>query len=79
MPLGCVHHARVPRAGVHSVELYTDGYFKAGEGVGIAAWEQAFREVEAEDPAKIGAYASVKGTLGAIKADDRTYLGVAWT
>ncbi len=79
VPLGFVHHERVPRAGHGSVELYTDGYFKAGDGFGIAAWEHAFRDVEAEDPAKIGAYASVKGTLGAIKADDRTYLGVVWT
>ena len=78
VPLQFVHHERVPRAGLDSVELYSDGYFKGGDGFGITAWEHAFAEVEREDPAKIGAYASVKGTLGAIKADDRTYLGVAW-
>lgn len=78
VPLGFVHHERVPKVGIDAVELYSDGYFKGGEGFGIAAWERAFDDVEREDPAKIGAYRSVKGTIGAIKADDRTYLGIAW-
>ncbi len=78
VPMQFVHHERAPRAGIAAVELYSDGYFKGGDGFGVAAWERAFEEVEAEDPAKIGAYASVKGTLGMLKADDRTYLGVAW-
>lgn len=78
VPLGFVHHERVARAGLATVELYSDGYFKGGEGFGIAAWERAFEEVERADPAKIGDYPSVKGTIGAIKADDRTYLGIAW-
>ena len=66
-----VHHERVPREAAMAVELYTDGYFKPGDGFGIDAWERAFAEVEAEDPAKIGRYPSTKGTLGAIKADDQ--------
>ena len=73
-----VHHERVARADAATVELYSDGYFKPGDGFGIAAWERAFAEVEAEDPAKVGRFASVKGTLGRVKADDRTYLGVAF-
>ncbi|MBM3524252.1 MAG: protein phosphatase 2C domain-containing protein [Alphaproteobacteria bacterium] len=77
VPLRFAHHERVPLAGLRHVELYTDGYFKAGDGFGIEAWERAFSEVESDDPAKIARYPSVKGTLGAIKADDRTYLGVA--
>ena len=78
VPLQFVHHERVSRAGIASIELYSDGYFKGGDGFGVDAWERAFREVEAEDPAKIGAHASVKGTIGALKADDRTHLGIAW-
>lgn len=78
VPLSFVHHARVPRASITAVELYSDGYFKGGDGFGIDAWERAFEEVERADPAKIGDHPSVKGTLGPIKADDRTYLGIAW-
>jgi hypothetical protein len=73
-----VHHERVARRDARTAELYSDGYFKPGDGFGIAAWERAFAEVEVEDPAKIGRFASVKGTLGAVKADDRSYLGVAF-
>jgi serine/threonine protein phosphatase PrpC len=78
VPAALVHHEIVPRAGLDCVELYTDGYFKPGAGFGIEAWERAFAEAEREDPHKLGPHASVKGTLGAIKADDRTYLGVRW-
>ncbi len=73
-----VHHERVAREAAPTVELYTDGSFKPGDGFGVDSWERAFAEVEAEDPAKIGRYPSAKGTLGAVKADDRTYLGVAF-
>ncbi|MFO0294109.1 MAG: hypothetical protein ACK51F_12305 [Rhodospirillales bacterium] len=78
VPIALVHHEIVPRAGLDCVELYTDGYFRPGEGFGIEAWESAFARAEREDPHKLGPDASVKGTLGAIKADDRTYLGVRW-
>lgn len=78
VPLRFVHHERVKRESIGAVELYSDGYFKGGDGFGIAAWERAFDEVEREDPSKIGAYPSVKGTIGPIKADDRTYLGISW-
>jgi hypothetical protein len=74
--MGFVHHERVARADARSVELWSDGYFRPGDGFGVDAWERAFAAVEAEDPAKIGRYPSVKGSLGAVKADDRTYLGV---
>jgi hypothetical protein len=63
-------------AGIETVELFSDGYFKPGEGFGVAAWEAAFAEVEAEDPHKIGRYMSTKGTSAAVLTDDRTYLGV---
>lgn len=78
VPPEFVHHEILPRAGIGCVELYSDGYFKPGDGFGIAAWERAFDEVEREDPEKLGRYASVKGSQGNLKADDRTYLGVRW-
>ena len=78
VPVGLVHHEIVPRADLACVELYSDGYFRPGDGFGIDAWERAFDAVEREDPSKLDGYASVKGTLGAVKADDRTYLGVRW-
>ena len=63
-------------ADVETIELFSDGYFKPGHGFGTAAWEQAFREVEAEDPHKIGRFMSTKGTTETALTDDRTYLGV---
>lgn len=63
-------------ADVETIELFSDGYFKLGNGFGVAAWEEAFREVEAEDPHKIGRYMSTKGTTATVLTDDRTYLGV---
>lgn len=78
VPAHLVYHARLPRAGIAAVELYTDGYFLPGDGFGIAAWERAADAVERDDPAKIGAHPSVKGSLPPVRADDRTYLGVAW-
>jgi len=65
-----------PLATIETIELFSDGYFKLGENFGIAAWEQAFREVEAEDFHKIGRYMSTKGTTAVALTDDRSYLGV---
>jgi hypothetical protein len=61
---------------VHTIELFSDGYFKLGEEFGVASWEQAFREVEEEDFHKLGRYMSTKGTTDAQLTDDRTYLGI---
>jgi hypothetical protein len=66
----------LPRSEVHTVEIFSDGYFKPGEAFGVAAWEKAFAEVEQEDPAKVVLYSSPKGSIGSTWADDRTYLGV---
>jgi len=65
-----------PLADIETIELFSDGYFKMGEGFGVAAWEAAFQEVEAEDPHKIGRYLSTKGTTASQLTDDRSYLGV---
>lgn len=66
----------VRRVAAAQVELFTDGYFALGEGFGVAAWEAAAARVEREDAAKVGSYACVKGSVGNVRADDRTYLGV---
>lgn len=63
-------------ADIDSIELFSDGYFLPGEAFGVASWEEAFRQVETEDPHKIGKFASTKGTTKGVLTDDRTYLGV---
>ena len=65
-----------PLAEIETIELFSDGYFKLGNGFGVDAWEQGFREVEAEDLHKIGRYMSTKGTTDIALTDDRTYMGV---
>ena len=67
---------RFPRSEVETVEIYSDGYFKPGDGFGVASWEKAFAEAEREDPAKVLLYPSPKGSTASLWADDRTYLGV---
>jgi hypothetical protein len=61
---------------IETVELFSDGYFKIPDGFGVAAWEEAFDEVERLDPHKIGPYPSAKGTTAAALTDDRTYVGI---
>lgn len=65
-----------PLAEIETIELFSDGYFKPGDGFGVASWEAAFREVETEDVHKIGRYMSTKGTTATQLTDDRSYLGV---
>jgi hypothetical protein len=76
VPLSLVRFERLRASEVETIELFTDGYFKPGAGFGVAAWEQAFREVERDDPAKVGPYPSTKGSTATQWADDRTYVGV---
>jgi hypothetical protein len=61
---------------IDTFELFSDGYFKPGADFGVASWEAAFAEVEAEDPHKIRSYLSTKGTTATALTDDRSYLGV---
>ena len=76
VPASLVQFERLPRVEVRFIELFTDGYFKPGEKFGVASWEQAFREVERDDPAKVKLYPSPKGSTATHWADDRTYVGV---
>jgi hypothetical protein len=76
VPSSLVHFERLRRQEVQSIELFTDGYFKPGSSFGVASWEEAFREVERDDPAKVTLYPSPKGSTATHWADDRTYLGV---
>ncbi|MCC6717445.1 MAG: protein phosphatase 2C domain-containing protein [Acetobacteraceae bacterium] len=84
---GCLDGFAVPRTllriatldtrTVETLELFTDGYFRPGATPGLAAWEQAHAEVEAEDPAKVGRWRSTKGSTPQRWADDRSYILVA--
>jgi hypothetical protein len=76
VPTSLVHFERLPIHAVQSIELFSDGYFKPGTGFGVASWEEAFREVERDDPNKVALYPSPKGSTATHWADDRTYLGV---
>ena len=78
VPRTMVRTERVPRTRLQTLELFTDGYFAPGRTFGVESWEQRFREVEGEDPHKVGPFASTKGTTATQWADDRTYLGVAF-
>lgn len=72
--LVALHH--LPLREVRSIELFTDGYAAPAAECGVAAWERRFAETEAEDPAKVGRYPSVKGSAGGQWSDDRTYVCV---
>jgi hypothetical protein len=76
VPEALIRIERLPRAGIKTVEIFSDGYFKPGAAFGVASWEQAFAEAERDDPAKIRLYPSPKGSTPSAWADDRTYLGV---
>ncbi len=70
-------HVRLLRDEVHSIELFTDGYFLPGDAVGVASWEAMFARIEREDPEKTGRFASVKGSgADGSWTDDRTYVCV---
>ena len=72
VPMELVRVFDRPRASLRSIELSTDGYFAPGATADLAAWEDAFAEVERVDPEKIGRYASVKGSTPKAWTDDRT-------
>lgn len=74
VPMALVRTIDRPKSAFRTLELFTDGYFAPGAEPTVAAWEAAFAEVERDDPNKLNRYPSVKGTIGRIRADDRTVL-----
>lgn len=66
-----------PKSEARTIELYTDGYFALPALPTVASWEAKADEVERIDFAKVDAYASTKGSLGRIRADDRTVVIVS--
>jgi len=72
IPLPLVQVFDRPRADLHSIELFTDGYFKPGATPVLSEWEAAWAEVERLDPEKIEQYPSVKGSGARMHTDDRT-------
>ena len=67
---------RLPLADVHSIEIFSDGYYGLPTEVSIAAWEQAFAEAERADFAKLDPSASVKGSTSREFSDDRSVIVV---
>lgn len=78
VPMELVRVIDRPLAGLRTLELFTDGYFSPGAEPTVDAWEAAFLEVERVDPDKLDAHPSVKGTVGRVRADDRTVLIVGF-
>jgi len=76
VPESLIRIESFPLSEIETVEIYSDGYFRPGDGFGVASWERAFAEAEREDPAKVVLYPSPKGSTATNWADDRTYLGV---
>lgn len=62
---------------VDTLELFTDGYFDLPGKATIAEWEAKADEVERVDFAKVDRYPSTKGSLGRVRADDRTVVIVS--
>jgi hypothetical protein len=76
VPMALVKVIDRARSAVHTIELFTDGYFEPAGAPSVAAWEASFREVERQDPEKIGRYPGVKGSTPGRFADDRTVIVV---
>jgi hypothetical protein len=74
VPIDLVRVIERARAAVHTIELFTDGYFEPAAAPSVAAWEASFRAVERQDPEKIGRYPGVKGSTPGRFADDRTVI-----
>lgn len=70
--------ARLPKADVRTIELFTDGYFSTPADTNSAAWEAEFERVEREDYHKIGAHRGVKGSTADEFSDDRTVICLAF-
>jgi len=62
----------LPAREVHTIELFSDGYFQLPQIPTIQGWEAAHDEVEQLDFHKVDAFANVKGSTSTEFADDRS-------
>lgn len=70
-----VQEVLVETASIHSLELFTDGYFGWPEqGASVVAWEDHHAEVERRDPHRVGPFPSTKGSRPGLFADDRSVI-----
>jgi hypothetical protein len=76
VPMRLVRVETFTRSEIETIEVFSDGYFRPGDGFGVASWETAFEAVEREDREKIRLHLSPKGSTDEALADDRTYVGV---
>lgn len=63
-----------PRSSIHTLEFFTDGYMTPGKETNTQSWEQAWAEIEIQDPYKIGPYPHIKCSTLNEYWDDRTVL-----
>lgn len=63
-----------PKAGLTSIEIFSDGYVAMPTDPSVAAWELAFEAAEAEDFHKLDRHAGVKGSTSSEFFDDRTVI-----
>lgn len=78
VPRSLMQISTIAARGVETLELFTDGYFDVGAEASLASWEIRHREIEGEDPAKVGKFRSTKGSVPGRWSDDRTYVGVTY-
>ena len=63
-----------PRSSIHTLEFFTDGYMEPGAEPKVESWEQAWTEIEFQDPYKIGSHPHIKCSTLDEHWDDRTVL-----
>ncbi len=62
------------KADVHTLEIFSDGYYLLPEVANIEVWEKAFLTAEKEDPLRWEKYPAVKASTPEQFSDDRTIL-----
>ncbi len=66
----------IPIQEVHSVEVFSDGYFQLPEEATVHSWENSFRTSEEADYHKIKAFPNVKGSTSREFSDDRSVIAM---
>lgn len=68
----------VPREGLVSLEIYSDGYLSPPGGVRIADWEREFARIERTDFHKVSRHRCVKGSTSTEFSDDRSVISLTF-